>query len=108
MPNHAHTLFTPALDEHSITEVRAGQFESADPTLAAIMKSLKGYTAREGNKILGREGQFWEPESYDHEVRNAGDFFRIRNYILNNTVKAGLVSEWRDWKWSWAEDSERE
>jgi REP element-mobilizing transposase RayT len=67
------------------------------------MQSLKGYTAREANKVLGRRGQFWDPESYDHEVRNGGEFRRIREYILNNPVKAGLVQDWRDWRWSWVE-----
>ena len=27
----------------------------------------------------------------------------IKRYILNNPVKAGLVNDWRDWKWSWVE-----
>ena len=106
MCNHVHSLFTPFLDEQSLIEVPGGppRFESEDPTLGAIMKSLKGYTAREANRVLGRRGQFWEPESYDHEVRNAQEFFRIRRYILNNPVKAGLVTDWRDWRWSWAEN----
>jgi putative transposase len=34
------------------------------------MKSLKGYTAREANKLLSRTGEpFWQKESYDHWVR---------------------------------------
>ena len=105
MANHVHTLFTPFLNERSLTEVRDPilRFESDHPTLSAIMQSLKGYTAREANKVLGRRGQFWDPESYDHEVRNGGEFRRIREYILNNPVKAGLVQDWRDWRWSWVE-----
>jgi REP element-mobilizing transposase RayT len=105
MANHVHTLFTPFLNERSLTEVRDPilRFESNEPSLSAIMQSLKGYTAREANKVLGRKGQFWDPESYDHEVRNGTEFRRIREYILNNPVKAGLVQDWRDWRWSWFE-----
>jgi REP element-mobilizing transposase RayT len=66
------------------------------------MQSLKGYTAREANKLLGRHGHFWDAESYDHEVRDANEFANIKRYILNNPVKAGLVKNWRDWKWNWA------
>lgn len=103
MANHAHTLFTPFLNERSLIEIPRPRlrFESSDPTLNVIMKSLKGYTAREANKVLRRKGQFWDSESYDHEVRNGQEFARIKRYILNNPVKAGLVSDWRDWKWSW-------
>ena len=76
-------------------------YESADPTLGVIMKSLKGYTAYEANRILGRKGEFWEAESYDHFVRDDAELARIINYVLNNPVKAGLVKDWRDWKWNW-------
>ena len=36
-----------------------------------LMKSLKGASAREANRVLGRTGEpFWQKESYDHWVRN--------------------------------------
>jgi len=65
------------------------------------MQSLKGYTARHANKILGREEKFWQDESYDHEVRDEEELARIVKYVLNNPVKAGLVNNWQDWKWNW-------
>lgn len=65
------------------------------------MQSLKGYTAHEANRTLNRKGQFWEAESYDHIVRDEAEFARIINYVVNNPVKAGLVNDWREWKWSW-------
>ena len=34
--------------------------------LSRIMHSLKSYTANRANKILRREGRFWQRESYDH------------------------------------------
>ncbi len=108
MSNHVHVVFTPLLNERSLTETKeSGRpvFLSEDPTLAAIMQSIKGYSARQANKLLGRRGQFWEPESYDHEVRNENEFWRIVDYVLKNPVKAGLVSRWNEWPYSWvAED----
>lgn len=104
MSNHVHVVFTPLLNEHSLREIPASKplrYESDSPTLAAIMQSLKGYTAHEANKILNRAGHFWEVESYDHQVRNAEELERIVKYVLHNPVKAGLVKNWRDWKWSW-------
>ena len=56
-------------------------------------QGLKGYTAREANRLLGRTGQpFWQGESYDHWVRDETEFIRIIAYIENNPVKAGLVA----------------
>ena len=104
MSNHAHVAFTPILNERSIHEkpdsIRT-EFISSEPTLAAIMKSLKGFTAREANKLLGRKGTFWQAESYDREIRNETEFWRVIKYVLNNPVKAGLVREWKAYPFSW-------
>src|SRR5438552_1921602 len=36
-----------------------------------LLKSLKGYTAYQANRVLGRTGEpFWQRESYDHWVRS--------------------------------------
>ncbi len=104
MSNHVHAVFTPHLNERSLIEVRnqnRTSFRSSDATLGVIMKSLKGYTAREANKVLGRTGQFWQEESYDHEVRDGDEFRRIVRYVLNNPVKAGLVNHWSKWPWTY-------
>jgi putative transposase len=66
-----------------------------------LLKSLKGATAREANRILGRTGEpFWQKESYDHWVRDQTEFERIRAYIENNPVKAGLVEAAEQYPWS--------
>jgi putative DNA methylase len=69
-----------------------------DPS--SFMRSLKGFTAREINKTLGLSGALWQKESYDHWVRNEDEFDKIRRYIENNPVKAGLVSKPEDFPWS--------
>jgi len=73
------------------------------PKIAAsrLLESLKGATAREANRVLGRTGErFWQAESYDHWVRDDREFERIVAYIENNPVKAGLVSRPEDYRWS--------
>jgi putative transposase len=65
------------------------------------MHSLKGYTAYEGNRLLGRKGAFWEHESYDHYVRDEEELERIVAYVLSNPLKAGLVTDWKAWPWSY-------
>jgi hypothetical protein len=72
------------------------------------MKSLKGYTAHEVNRLLGRTGvPFWQRESYDHWVRDQPEWQKIVAYIENNPVKAGLVSRAEDYRWSSAGETWR-
>ena len=83
MANHVHVLIHPHVDP------------------SRLLKSLKGATAREANKLLGRTGEsFWQKESYDHWVRDQAEFERIRLYIENNPVKAGLVKAPEQYPWS--------
>ena len=83
MPNHVHLLATPAI------------------ALPKLTKSLKGITAKRANAMLALTGAtFWQEESYDHLVRNLEEFGKIRNYIENNPVRAGLVREAGDYRWS--------
>jgi putative transposase len=91
MPNHVHLLFTPLKDSE-------GSFFS----LSRIMHSLKRYTTRESNRILLRQGPFWQHESYDHFIRNEAEFKKTIEYVLLNPVKAGLVEDWTQWKWSFS------
>ena len=77
-------------------------------TLGSITKNLKGYTAREANRLLGRTGQpFWQDESFDHWSRDRAEFVRIVAYIENNPVKAGLVKRPEEWIWSSAAERKR-
>jgi putative DNA methylase len=83
MPNHVHVLLTPHVP------------------LPKLTKSIKGITAKRANQLLGHTGQpFWQEESYDHLVRGGHEFKRIRLYIENNPVRAGLVPEASDYRWS--------
>jgi REP element-mobilizing transposase RayT len=90
MSNHVHTVFAPLKDETGICY-----------GLSRIMQSLKRRTASLANECLGREGAFWQSESYDHIVRDEDEWRRIVWYVLNNPVKAGLVQDWREWKWTY-------
>src|SRR5206468_9304444 len=60
-----------------------------------------GFTAREANRLLDRTGmRFWQRESYDHWIRDAREFDRVRAYIENNPVKAGLATAAENYVWS--------
>jgi type I restriction enzyme M protein len=64
-------------------------------SLDGILHSWKSFTAKEANKVLARTGAFWQPESFDHLIRDEQDFTHAVEYVLNNPAKAGLS----DWKW---------
>lgn len=83
MPNHVHLLVT------------------ASVALPKLTKSLKGITAKRANAMLALTGSsFWQAESYDHLVRGGQEFEKIRNYIERNPVRAGLVREASEYRWS--------
>ncbi len=83
MANHVHVLLLPLISP------------------SKLLKSLKGFTAREANKLLKRTGeQFWRRESYDHWVRDENEWNRIARYIERNPVTAGLAARIEDYPWS--------
>ncbi|HEY5792257.1 MAG TPA: class I tRNA ligase family protein [Chthoniobacterales bacterium] len=88
MPNHVHVVFTP-IGDHS---------------LSGILHSWKSFTANKANEALGRTGEFWQRESYDHLIRNSEEFSRQVQYALANPEKAGL----RDWKWAGRKETHRQ
>jgi len=65
--------------------------------LYRILQQFKGRTAFQANRLLKRQGTFWQSESFDHYVRNEASLQRFIWYVLNNPVKAGLVEHWRNW-----------
>jgi REP element-mobilizing transposase RayT len=85
MPNHVHAIVWP-MPNH---------------LLGDILKSWKQFSSRraKGLLCLGEE-PFWQPESYDHWIRDDEERARISRYIRNNPVTAGLCVRPEDWRWS--------
>lgn len=83
MANHIHLLITPRME------------------VCRVMQSLKRFTARQANLMLGLTGRpFWQDESYDRLVRDEVEFQRIANYIEMNPVKAGMAASPETFRWS--------
>jgi putative transposase len=76
MPNHVHLL--------------VGLIGNTD--LEKQCCSWKKFTAVEINRELGRQGRFWQEESFDHLVRSPEAFDWYCRYIAANGQKAGLGS----------------
>ena len=104
MSNHVHVLLMPKYQEVEETELssrRAGKRDLLGWDLPSVMKGIKGYTARQINKLQGARGRvFWQDESYDHWARDEAEMLRIIQYIEDNPVKAGLCPQADDWSWS--------
>ena len=74
MPNHVHAVFSCV--------------EGFDTS--SILHSLKGFTSREINKILGRSGTLWQAESFDRCIRDSQELERTIDYVLGNPAACGM------------------
>lgn len=72
MSNHVHWLVRPN-DGESLSE---------------LCSSVKRFSARAVNQSRGVDGRLWDPESFDHVVRDAGYFTEFLRYIVRNPVEA--------------------
>lgn len=104
MPNHVHVLIDTMIqlvDEQGLimNEIPEGYTQLKD-----IMKLIKGNTAYKSNKALGRQGKFWQKDSFDRYIRDEKELEATINYILQNPVKAGLVEHWWDYPYNYLKD----
>jgi REP-associated tyrosine transposase len=91
MPNHVHVIFTPLINKQK------REFYS----LAQIMDRIKGASGQLINQRLNRLGRVWQSESFDHVLRSSESLDAKIAYILENPLRAGLVSEWKQYPWIW-------
>ncbi len=83
MPNHVHVIV---------------QFRS-EHGKSLVGQSWMRYSARRINPLINAKGAFWQPEPFDHIIRNAEQFRSLQDYIANNPMKAKLSpGEFLIWK----------
>ena len=75
MPNHVHLVLEPLPGK----------------SLSDALQRIKSWSAHEINRMTGRVGALWQPESFDHLVRDDDELDRYCEYVRQNPVKAGLV-----------------
>ncbi len=91
MPDHVHMILTPLIDK-----LRNQIF-----SLTQIMQTLKSASATSINGQLRRSGPVWKEESFDHVLRSSESLDAKVDYLLQNPVRKGLVTNWRDYRWVW-------
>ena len=89
MPDHIHWLM---------------QLQKGD--LAMVMQAVKGGVARRVNLYRGTSGRVWQAGYHDHALRREENIRQVARYIVANPLRAGLVSDVRDyphWDAMWME-----
>ncbi|MDV3468400.1 transposase [Stenotrophomonas sp. C3(2023)] len=84
MPDHLHWMFT----------LRTGALEQA-------VRTVKSRTAKAINQRCGLHGAFWQAGYYDQLQRDERQWRQQALYIVNNPVRAGLVSALNDYPYLW-------
>jgi REP element-mobilizing transposase RayT len=101
MSNHVHIVINTGqqIDKDDLeTYVETGEYVE----LKKIMQLIKGGSAIEANKLLGRTGKhFWHRDYFDYFARNGKELLRIISYVVENPVKAKLVKDWKEWPYSY-------
>jgi REP element-mobilizing transposase RayT len=77
MPDHVHLVlgFPPETD------------------VVKCIRDWKRWTAR----VLGFD---WQRDFFEHRLRHDESFQEKVQYVLENPVRAGLVEDWRDWRFT--------
>jgi putative transposase len=83
MPDHLHWMF-------SLTA----------STLSEVVQRTKVMSANDINLALNRRGAVWQAGFFDHRVRDESSLQTHARYIIENPVRAGIVSSidaYADW-----------
>ncbi len=89
MPEHFHLIAWP---ENHI---------SPSPSMAELMKSIKGLSAREINKLRKVHGNLWQPDYHDEILENEQALRKAVDYLLANPVKRKLASRPEEYLFEW-------
>lgn len=80
MPDHVHLVLSASPTCDLITFV--GQFKNL---------------AQRAAWALGTHGAFWQKSFWDHFLRADEQVEAVVSYVLNNPVRAGLATHWREY-----------
>jgi leucyl-tRNA synthetase len=77
MSNHVHWIVRP--------------FEGT--TLDSLVENVKRFSATQINKGRGVQGYLWDPERFDHIIRDLRYFDEFLRYVVGNPVEAGVARQ---------------
>lgn len=85
MPDHVHFFCTDA--------------ESKTP-LSKMIGPWKQWSAKDICPVIGVDSPLWQREFFDHLIRSTESYSEKWEYVRQNPVRAGLVSNADEWKFS--------
>ncbi|MFN0216022.1 MAG: transposase [Saprospiraceae bacterium] len=117
LPNHVHLLFdlrTRFTEDEPLDELQMNRFQPLremleriqNATEAPLKKTLRRlgghldsniFQKRLSNGAVKMEGKCWHEQSFDFRVRDATEFEKVTQYILQNPIKAALVKDFEAW-----------
>ena len=80
MPNHVHLVV-----------------DVWQTPLSGLLHLWKGRSSREANRILVRDGNFWEREYFDTLIQEEAHLRKAVRYTENNPVRAAFVRDPKAW-----------
>jgi len=84
MPDHVHLFAMP------VPEAKRR---------ADWCKTWKSVSSRQICRTLGIAPPLWQPDTFDHILRNKESYSEKWDYVQANPVRAGLVQDPVDWPW---------
>jgi putative transposase len=85
MPDHVHLFATPG----GLAKSRA-----------AWLKTWKSVSARQIAEQLRIDPPIWQPDTFDHILRNSSAYAKKWSYVRENPVRAGLTMDASLWPWT--------
>ena len=79
MPDHVHLFVS----------------DSSDGTLSQWVRLLKRYLS----KGIASAPPHWQKGFFDHSIRHSENYSEKWNYVYQNPIRAGLVTDADDWPW---------
>ncbi len=86
MPDHVH--FFCAESSHS-----------GNKSLSEFIQRWKEWTSKQLILSLGVSAPVWQKQFFDHVLRQDESYAEEWNYVVENPIRAGLVTEAKAWPW---------
>jgi REP element-mobilizing transposase RayT len=86
MPDHVHFFCSESS-------------RSGNSSLSDFIQRWKEWTSKQLIHALGVSVPVWQKQFFDHVLRSGESYAEKWLYVADNPVRAGLVSEAKDWLW---------
>ncbi len=90
MPNHLHGIvfLVDSSSSHCRARLPQNTHQRKPQSLGSFIAGFKAFSTKRINEFRGTPRQrFWQPDYYEHVIRNDEDLQKIREYITNNPLQ---------------------